>query len=57
MCPKCAENSRFESWLQPSWALGYVGFMFLNWWNLKEDFVAQVAELLQHKVVVVSGKI
>lgn len=57
MCPKCAVNSPFECWLQPPWALGHLGFTFWNWWSLKEDFVATIAELLQHRVVVVCGKI
>jgi hypothetical protein len=56
-CPACGRIVGLNEWRwEPPWGFGYLGFTFWNWPRLRPDFVAEVAELLGHRVVLPYGK-
>lgn len=57
-CPLCGTDDPISDWnWDPPWAFASLGFTFWNWPPLSHDFVRDLANLLGHRLVVVSGKI
>ncbi|GAB3889522.1 hypothetical protein GCM10029964_059340 [Kibdelosporangium lantanae] len=56
-CPVCGRLVALNDWRwEPPWGFGCLGFTFWNWSPLRDDFVADVAGLLGHRVVRPYGK-
>jgi hypothetical protein len=59
-CPRCGVPIGINDWQWHEWfpiAVGCLGLTFWNWPPLAEEFVAQVAERLGHRIVVIAGKL
>ena len=59
-CPRCGVPVGINDWQWHEWfpmAVGCLGLTFWNWPPLAEEFVAQVAERLGHRVIVIAGKL
>lgn len=58
ICPNCGFAASITKWLfEPTWGFGNLGFKFWNWPPLKESFVANIEQLLGHRVILVFGKL
>lgn len=58
-CPQCGQAAGFNDWRWTGepFAVGFLGFTFWNWPPLSESFIAQMASHLEHRVVVIQGKL
>ncbi len=57
-CPACRAVQPITEWKHdPDWAFAFLGFTFWNWPELTEEFVAKVGYRLDHRVVLVAGKL
>ena len=57
-CRACRAESPLTRWVfEPPWGFANLGFAFWNWPLLKPEFVERVSNILQHKVLLVSGKL
>lgn len=58
-CLHCRRPVRLKEWRweEPVWAFGALGVCIWNWPPLADAFVADVARVLGHRVVVNSGKL
>jgi hypothetical protein len=57
-CGSCGAECALNDWQWDApWGFGWLGFTFWNWAPLTGEFVAEVAELLGHRVAVPCGKI
>ncbi|WP_346534278.1 hypothetical protein [Micromonospora sp. DPT] len=51
-CPHCGKSTGLNEWhWSPPWGFGYLGFEFWNWPPLDPGFIADVGNLLGHRVV------
>jgi len=58
-CPRCGQVARLNDWrwINEPFVVGFLGFTFWNWPLLSESFIAQVASHLEHRVIVIRGKL
>jgi hypothetical protein len=57
-CSTCGNPEAVTDWTyDPPWGFGNLGFNFWNWPRLKTSFVAELSRRLQHRTVVVTGKL
>lgn len=58
-CPQCSQVARVNDWrwTNEPFVVGFLGFTFWNWPLLSESFIAQMASHLEHRVVVIRGKL
>jgi hypothetical protein len=54
-CVQCGRTAAVGDWSK--WAFGRVGIRFWNWPPLRDDFVAETARRLGHRVRLVDGKL
>ena len=57
VCPACGRVADLNDWFDPPWGYGELTLTFWNWPPLRDGFVASVAEVLGHRVRVISGKL
>ena len=51
-CPGCTRPVGLNEWTwSPPWGFGYLGMTFWNWPPLRDEFVAEVAARLGHRIV------
>lgn len=59
-CVHCGGVIGFNDWRwigRWPFAVGFLGFTFWNWPRLRDSFIAEIGERLDHRVVVTQGKI
>jgi hypothetical protein len=58
-CRQCGQMAGFNDWrwIGEPFAIGFLGFTFWNWPPLSESFIVQMASHLEHRVVVIRGKL
>ena len=57
-CPQCGASQAINHWQHdPPWGFGCLGFEFWNWPPLTEAFIQQIADLLNHRIIFVCGKL
>lgn len=57
-CPHCNTSTPITEWkFDPPWGFGNLGFTFWNWPPLKDEFVSELGERLNHQIVIVKGKL
>lgn len=55
-CARCGRSNGINEWVwDPPWAFGHLGFEFVCWPTLRPDFVAEMADRLGHRVVLVDS--
>jgi hypothetical protein len=58
-CRGCSQVARLNDWrwTNEPFVVGSLGFTFWNWPLLSESFITQMASHLEHRVVVIRGKL
>ena len=57
-CPSCGHTQPITNWRHdPPWGFANLGFKFRNWPLLKEAFVKEIGKRLEHRVLLVAGKL
>jgi hypothetical protein len=57
-CDACHATSPLTQWsFEPPWGFACLAFTFWNWPPLKPEFIRQVSDILQQKVLLVAGKL
>jgi len=54
-CSQCCESTPFTEWFRPPFGFGNLSFGFSEWF-LKQEFVDDLSELLQHRVTWVQAQ-